>query len=80
MAYNQLPESEVAKAMLRGLESHFREKIKERILAVIQPDIDAAVEEALQAFKTTIEAQSDPYRMQSVLRVVLEDKRSHKTT
>ena len=39
-----MPNSEISRAMLKGLDDHLRSKIKARITALVQPDIDAAVE------------------------------------
>ena len=65
---------ETSKAMLEGLTDLIRDKLRERIMAKIQPDIDAAVEEALASFKTTIESYREPMYMRDTVRVMIENK------
>lgn len=65
---------EASRAMLDGLTDLIRNKLRERILARIRPDIDAAVEEALEAFKITIQSYSEAHYMRDTVRVLIENK------
>ena len=65
---------EASKAMLNGLTNLIRDKLRERIMASIKSDIDAAVEEALASFKTTIESYREPEYMRDTVRVMIENK------
>lgn len=64
-----------ARAMLGGLMEAVRASLRERIMERIQPDIDAAVEAGLAAFKVTLECMADPAQMHTVIRVLVEDRR-----
>lgn len=63
---------EAAKAMLDGLTSRIRTELKARILERIDPDVNAAVDAALDGFKTAIESYRDYAHMQDVVRVIIE--------
>jgi hypothetical protein len=76
MALSELPISsdETSKAMLDGLTNLIRDKLRERIMARIKPDVDAAVEDALAAFKVTIESYREMHMMRDTIRVLVENK------
>jgi len=61
-----------SQAMLEGLEKRIREELRVRIMARIEPDIQAALDAALAAFKPTIEGYRDLEHMQDVVRVIIE--------
>lgn len=63
---------QASKAMLEGLTSRIREELKRRILERIEPDVDAAVEASLQAFKVTIESYREAHNMRDTVRVLIE--------
>lgn len=63
---------EVAKAMLDGLTDRIRKELKERIVKSIEPDINAAVDAALESFKVAIKAHHDDCYMQDTIRVLVE--------
>jgi hypothetical protein len=61
-----------SKAMLDGLTNMVRDNLRKRIVEKIQPDIDAAVEDALASFKAAIETYRDPLHMRDTVRVLIE--------
>lgn len=67
---------EASKAMLDGLTSRIRNELRKRILERIEPDIEAAVNAGLAAFKTTIETWREPHNMRDTIRVLIERKPS----
>lgn len=76
MVFTQAPITgdEASKAMLDGLTNLIRDKLRERIMARLKPDIDAAIEEALSAFKVTIESYHEMQYMRDTIRVLVENK------
>jgi len=62
------------KAMIEGLTSCIRNELRKRIMERIEPDINAAVDAGIAAFKTTIESWRDPETMRDVVRVLIERK------
>jgi hypothetical protein len=71
---------EASGAMVNGLTNLIRDRLRERIMERLQPDIDAAVEQAMGTFKTTIESYHEPHNMQSLIRVLIVDRRSSAQT
>jgi hypothetical protein len=65
---------EASKAMLEGLTSRIRSELKARILERIEPDVNAAVDAALDGLKTAIESYRDHANMRDVVRIIIERK------
>jgi len=74
-----LPDSNAAslKAVADNILDNIKAKLRERILEEIRPDIDAAVEVALKQARIAVEALYDYERMQTLLKVVIEDRRNN---
>jgi hypothetical protein len=64
----------VAEALLDGFVDRFRHEIKERLLAAVMPDIDAAADAAFAGFKIAVERQGNFFSMEEIVKVVLEKK------
>jgi hypothetical protein len=62
------------RAMLEGLTSRIRDELRKRIMQRIEPDIEAAVDAGLAAFKATVESYRDPMMMRDTVRVLIERK------
>ena len=65
------------KAVADSILDNIKAKLRERILEEISPDIDAAVEAAVNETKVAADALYDCERMQTLLRVVIEDRRNN---
>lgn len=65
----------VTQAMLDGLYRMIRKNMRERILEAIQPEIDQAIEAACETFEASVHAMVSPSRMETVIKVIIEDKR-----
>lgn len=63
---------DLAEAMARGLEDRIREHLKARILERIEPDIQAALDSAIEAFKLDVTAWHDMANMRDVVKVIVE--------
>lgn len=66
----------VPELMLKGLEEGIRSRLRERILERIKPDIDAAINETMEALKATIQTYREPLHLRDTIRVILEDRRT----
>lgn len=76
MAFNRPPldSEEASKAMLDGLTSRIRQELRKRILESIEPDVEAAIDASLAAFKASIETWRDPMHMRDTVKVLIERK------
>lgn len=65
---------EASKAMLDGLTSHIRSALKDRIMARLQPDIDAAIDAGMETFKAAIQSYHEAHNMRDTIRVLIEKR------
>lgn len=70
--FQSITSDDASKAMLDGLTSMVRQRLRERILEVVEPEIEAAVDAALGQFKASIETYRDPLHMRDTVRVLIE--------
>jgi actin-related protein len=68
----QFTGEDASKAMLEGLTSRIRSELKARILERIEPDVNAAVDAALDGFKGAIESYRDYAQMRDVVQIIIE--------
>lgn len=71
-AHQILTSTEASEAMLDGLTERIRAELRKKIVERIEPDINAAIDAAMESFKIAIEAHRDHYHMQDTIRVLLE--------
>ena len=64
--------TKASQAMLDGLTTLIRDELRLRIMEKIEPDIDAALDAGLAAFKITIESYREPHNLRDVVRVLIE--------
>lgn len=60
--------------MLRALVDRIRNNLKERILERIQPDIEAAIDSSLEAFKVSLQSLHDTEYQRDTVRILIERK------
>ena len=74
MASIPIPSYEASNVMLDALTARIRAELRSRILKSIEPDVEAALDEALKAFKATIETYREPHNMRDMVHVLIERK------
>lgn len=65
------------KAVASAILDNIKAKLRERILEEISPDIDAAVEAAVKETQAACVALYDYEKMQTTIKVVIEDRRNN---
>jgi hypothetical protein len=66
---------ELTNAMTDALIGSIRDALKARILERLEPDLNAAVDAGMETFKTTIAAWKDHASYDTIIKVILEDRR-----
>lgn len=70
----QFTGEEASKAMLEGLTSRIRSELKARILERIEPDVNAALDAALEGLKAAIHSYRDHAQLRDVVKIIIERK------
>lgn len=78
MAINKLDftSEQAHQAMIDGLLSAIRDKVRARILELIQPAIDDAVESSVKALEFGVNSYKSADAYGGVIQVILKDRRS----
>lgn len=71
-----MPDSEVVKVMHKAFDAHLREKLRQRILVAIEPELNAAIDDAMKAFEVTVNKFRDAAMDRTAVQVVLHDRRA----
>ena len=71
-----LPDAELVKVMSNAFDAHLRTRLRERIIAAIEPELNAAIDDAMKTFERTVQLHRDVSMNEAVVRVILSDKRS----
>ena len=69
-----LTHPETQQAMLQGIERSLREKLRERILKAIAPDIEAAIDDVIRDLKPAIETFLKPEQGVLVINLILQGR------
>jgi hypothetical protein len=69
---SQFTTADASQAMLQGLLDRIRADLKVRILERIEPDIEAALDSAIAAFKVSINRKLDASDAIEVIKVLIE--------
>lgn len=73
-----MPDSEVVKVMHKAFDAHLRESLKKRILAAIEPELNAAIDDAMKGFEVTVHKFREVAMDRTVMQVVLNDRREQR--
>lgn len=73
-----MPDSEVVKAMHKAFDTHLRESLKKRILAAIEPELNAAIDDAMKGFEVTVNKFREAAMDRTTMQVVLNDRRERR--
>ncbi len=65
------------KGAANGILNNIKAKLRERILEEIKPDLDEAVEAALRDTQIVLNSMYDTQRMNTLIEVVLTDRRTN---
>jgi hypothetical protein len=71
-----MPDSELVKVMHKAFDAHIRDKLRQRVLEAIEPELNAAIDDAMKAFEVTVSKFRDATMDQTTLRVILNDRRT----
>lgn len=61
-------------AMLEGIERNIREKLRERIIAAIEPEIAAAIDDVIRDLKPAIQSYLEPEQGRLVINLILQGR------
>ena len=70
-----LPDAEIVKVMSDAFDAHLRDRLRGRILAAIEPELNAAIDDAMKAFEVTVQRFRDNAMNETAVRVILNDRR-----
>ena len=71
-----MPDSEMVRVMSPAFDSHLRDRLRQRILAAIEPELSAAIDDAMKAFEVTVHKFHNNAMDETTMAVVLTDRRS----
>lgn len=78
MATYPLDSHTIERAMLDGLEYHFRQALRKKFEDAARVVIDEAVAEGMKTFETSLKTYRDNWRASDIVEVILTDKRTSK--
>ena len=61
----------IAQAMTNAFDKHIRDALRERILTIMEPDINAAIDAAIKTFETSVRAYRDSMMDSEVLNILI---------
>ena len=65
---------EMSNALTSSLDAHIRNKLRERILSFIEPDINSAIDAAIDTFRAEIQQYRDVTLPGDILKIIVEHK------
>jgi hypothetical protein len=69
-----LTHPETQQAMLEGIERNIRAKLRERIIAAIEPEIAAAIDDVIRDMKPAIQSFLEPEQGRLVINLILQGR------
>jgi hypothetical protein len=69
-----LNSDEASRAMIDGLTGRIRDELRKKILERIEPDLESAIDAAMEAFKLTVATWREPINLRETIKVLIERK------
>lgn len=66
---------EMVRVMGDAFDAHLKARLRERIIAAIEPELNAAIAEAMKSFEMVIQRHRDVSMDRTIVSVILDDRR-----